>query len=265
MRVAESGPTNARPVVHLHGWGASLFSFRHALDRLPRAGCRAIAVDLRGFGLSDKPRADPHLEYRREDFRADLIGLLDRLAIGDGRVSLVGHSLGGGVALDAAIHLSDRIDRLVLINPVGFVFPRSVGLGRFVPRGLVELLGPHAVPRALVEALLRYVAFDDERAITEHVIDQYWLPTQQPGFLGAAHATASQYDWRPVPLAELSRVNNPTLVVVGRRDRLVRGGESAARLIARAEVVTLEGGHCVHEEQPETVWPRIAEFLGRNS
>ena len=45
----------ARPVVMLHGWGASLYMYRHALDRLPRPGLRAIAVDLRGYGLSDKP------------------------------------------------------------------------------------------------------------------------------------------------------------------------------------------------------------------
>ena len=57
VRVAESGPSDGRPVVMLHGWGASLYMFRHALDRFPRAGIRAIAVDLRGYGLSDKPPA----------------------------------------------------------------------------------------------------------------------------------------------------------------------------------------------------------------
>ena len=230
---------------------------------MPRAGYRAIAVDLRGYGLSDKPGGH-RPEYRREDFRDDLVALLDVLTLNH-RSVLVGHSLGGGVALDAVMHYPDRFDRLVLINPVGFAFPRAVLLSHVVPRGLVDALGAHAVPRAVVEAILRHVAFGDASAITEEVIDQYWLPTQLPGFLGAAHATAAQFDWSAFPPGSLARVAVPTLLVIGRGDRIVHGGASAARLLPNAEVVELDGGHCVHEEQPDRVWQRVIDFLGSNS
>jgi pimeloyl-ACP methyl ester carboxylesterase len=48
-RIAERGPLDAPPVVMLHGWGASLYMYRHAFERLPASGLRTIAVDLRGY------------------------------------------------------------------------------------------------------------------------------------------------------------------------------------------------------------------------
>src|SRR5437899_11106762 len=54
VRIAESGPRDGVPVIMLHGWGASLYMYRHALALLPPHGVRAIAVDLRGCGPCDK-------------------------------------------------------------------------------------------------------------------------------------------------------------------------------------------------------------------
>lgn len=259
--MAEGGAAAAPAVILLHGWCASLYSFRQALVSLPSAGFRAIACDLRGFGLSDKPRGDPTPAYRREDFRNDLAHLVEQLNLGGKPVALIGHSLGGAIALDAAMNSRTSIGPLVLINPVGFSFPSSVLLHQFMPRVFVDALGSRAIPRLLVEMILRYVAFGDSRAISQQVIDQYWLPTQEPGFTGAAHATAAQFDWRPFTPGSLGALANPTLVIVGRRDRIVAGGASAARLMPNARVVEFDGGHCVHEEQPAAVWPLVADFL----
>lgn len=228
---------------------------------LPTAGFRAIASDLRGFGLSDKPRGDHTPSYRREDFRADLDGLVEHFGLAGRPITLIGHSLGGAIALDGASHGRAPIARLVLINPVGFAFPQSVHLLHCVPRGVVDALGPRAVPRMLAEMILRYVAFGDARAVSEQVIDQYWLPTQQPGFIGAAQATAAQFDWRPFTTGSLGALASPTLVILGRQDRIVSGGASAARLMPNAKVLELDGGHCVHEEQPDVVWPLVTDFL----
>src|SRR5690348_4830460 len=75
MRVAERGPSNGRSLVMLHGWGGSLYMYRHALERFPALGFRTIAVDLRGHGLSDKP-LEPN-SYSLKSYFADLDALLD--------------------------------------------------------------------------------------------------------------------------------------------------------------------------------------------
>src|SRR6478736_3855496 len=82
-------------VVMLHGWGGSLYMFRHALDLLPSYGLQPIAVDLRGYGLSDKPVARD--SYSLNSYCADIDALLDALSVT--RVTLVGQSMGGGLAL----------------------------------------------------------------------------------------------------------------------------------------------------------------------
>src|SRR6059058_3538933 len=79
LRVAESGPASGPPVVMLHGWGASIYMYRHALERFPRLGIRTIAVDLRGHGLSDKPLAED--SYSLNAHCDDLDSLLDALAL----------------------------------------------------------------------------------------------------------------------------------------------------------------------------------------
>src|SRR3954470_2496741 len=95
VRVAESGPSDGTPVLLLHGWGASIYMYRHALALLPPHGIRAIAVDSRGFGLSDHPRARG--SYSLAAHVADLDALFDALRLR--RAALVGQSMGGGLAL----------------------------------------------------------------------------------------------------------------------------------------------------------------------
>src|SRR5207249_421231 len=80
LRVAEAGDENAPAVVTVHGWCECLYTFRHALEMLPRAGFRAIAPDMRGAGLSDKPRANG--AYTSAALRGDLIFLIDALGAG---------------------------------------------------------------------------------------------------------------------------------------------------------------------------------------
>src|SRR5215218_208678 len=86
LRIAESGPADGTPIVMLHGWGASLYMYRHALERFPKHGLRAIAVDLRGYGLSEKPKARD--SYSLTAYCDDLDALFDGLELP--RAALVG-------------------------------------------------------------------------------------------------------------------------------------------------------------------------------
>src|SRR5258705_2630892 len=79
VRVDECGPASGAPVVMVPGWGGAVYMFRHAFDPLARRGLRAIAMDPRGFGLSDKPSARG--DYSLDAYLDDLLGLFDALGI----------------------------------------------------------------------------------------------------------------------------------------------------------------------------------------
>jgi pimeloyl-ACP methyl ester carboxylesterase len=257
VRVAESGPADGSPVVLLHGWGASLYMFRHALALLPSSGFRTIAVDLRGYGLSDHPLARG--AYSLDNYLRDVEALFAALQLE--RAALVGQSMGGAVALHYALRHPSRVTKLVLINPVGLVPIGWVSLMRFVPQMLMDRAGQRAIPRWLTRWILRHVAYSDAALVTPHDVDENWGPTQQPGFAHAVRACIGEFDWAPLDMSKVSSLSVPALVVLGTRDRVVRHAASAAARLHGARVLELDGGHCVHEEHPTEVYGAIAEFL----
>lgn len=109
LHVAEAGPADGQPVLFLHGYTDSWFSFSRVFERLP-AWIRAIAPTQRGHGDSERPASD----YRQADFAGDAIALMDALRID--RADIVGHSMGSFVAQRIAIEHPDRVHRLVVVG-----------------------------------------------------------------------------------------------------------------------------------------------------
>jgi pimeloyl-ACP methyl ester carboxylesterase len=108
---AQQGRLALPPLVMLHGWAASHKFWKYCLSAFsPRR--RVIAPDLVGFGLSEKPDRD----YSIAGYTAWLGAFLDALKLS--RVTLVGHSMGGTIALNYAIEHPERIDKLVVSNPL---------------------------------------------------------------------------------------------------------------------------------------------------
>lgn len=260
VRVIESGPANGKPVVMLHGWGASVYMYRQAMDLLPSRGLRAIAVDLRGYGLSDKPTHAG--AYSLDAYCADLDALLDALELPS--ASLVGQSMGGGLALRFALRSEARVSRLVLVNPVGLVPIAYLYLLAILPRSVVAALGRRLMPRAALELILRYIAYGDPSKPAERDVDEYWAPTQLPGFVNAARSALSEFDWWPLAPAEAESLRVPTTVILGTADRLVRNAAPAARRLRGSVVHELAGGHCVLEENPSEVYAIVGDFLASN-
>jgi pimeloyl-ACP methyl ester carboxylesterase len=256
LRVAECGPAGGAPIVMFPGWGASLYTYRQALHLLPRRGARVTAVDLRGHGLSDKPTSPG--AYSLEAYCADVDALLDALALE--RATLVGHSMGGAVALHYALCRPERVDAIALINPADLVALPFLPLVRATPRAVIRAVGQRLVPRFLVAWILRHVAYGKAMLVTERDIDEYWAPTQLPGFVGAVRAMLSEFDWRPLDDSRAARLAVPSVVILGASDRLIRNTAGAAGRLNGARVHVLDGGHCVHEERPDVVYRLIADI-----
>ena len=109
LHVTERGAPDGEPVLFLHGYTDSWFSFSTVLDRLPLT-IRAIVPSQRGHGDSERPECC----YRPADFAADAVALLD--ALGVKRATVVGHSMGSFVAQRVAIDAPGRVTRLVLVG-----------------------------------------------------------------------------------------------------------------------------------------------------
>ncbi len=259
VRVLESGSSGDVDVVLLHGWVASAYSFRNELHSLPALGAHCLAADLRGFGLSDKPSARD--SYTLAAYIADLDALLDKLGLL--RVVLVGHSMGGGIALTYALARPERVRGLVLFCPTGLVPVSFLGLPRMMPRALAAIAGGRIVPRSMAGWILRHLAFSDASRVAERDVDEYWAPTQLPGFSLAARASAEEFDWRPLGASQLARMSIPTQVILGRKDRLIRNAGALAATIPNATVHELETGHVAHEERPDETHQLVASFLNR--
>jgi pimeloyl-ACP methyl ester carboxylesterase len=266
LRLAESGDSLAPPVLLLHGWGASIYMWRAWFAPLAAAGFRAVAVDLLGHGLSDKPAKDAayRLASLAEVVR-ELIGL-ERL---DG-AGVVAQSMGGTIALELALEGEPRIRRLVLVNPACFGRIRLQALGRAVSPAIVDRVLPRLVTRGVVARAHRLV-YGDPTLITERDEDEYWAPSQFPSYARAMRRLLHEFSWRRPPVdrmaARMGGLRTEVLVVLGTRDRLVRDAApyAAALRAAGAPLRVAEvpgGGHAVNEERPAEVVALSLDALG---
>ena len=256
-RLLEAGPTNGSPVVLVHGWGACVYTFRRAMPALARAGRRALAFDLRGHGLSDKPVGPGN--YTIDAMCDDLRDFMD--AAGVARADLLGHSLGGGVVLHFSLAHPERIRRLVLAAPVGLTSLRLPAIGHRLSPRFTDRFARYLTPRWMTNLLLRST-YGTPARVTDRDVDEYWAPSQFPDYYRATRALLEEFDWEPIAAKRLQSMPCRTLVILSTADRLIRGAEAPARAIRGATVVNLEGaGHLGIEECAEEFNRMMLGFL----
>ncbi len=249
LHYAETGDCEGQPVIFLHGWPDSWFSFSRVLPLLP-AEIRALALDQRGFGDSDRPPSG----YTIPEMAGDVIAFLD--ALGIERATLVGHSFGSFVARQAAIAQPDRVDKLVLI---GSGHTAANPVTREVQNALRDL--PEPIPVGFAREFQASTAHRPlpadffDRIVTEtlKLPPRLWRLTVE-GLL----------DYNDTRLLE--RIEARTLLLWGDRDALFSRVDQD-RLIetlpgARLNVYE-ETGHCPNWEQPERVAADIGALILR--
>ena len=263
LDVGSTGPV----LLVIHGLLGSHRSWEHLVDRLD-TGHRVVAPDLFGHGASAKPRGD----YSLSAHAATLRDLLDHLGVD--RVTLVGHSLGGGIAMQLCYLFPERVERLVLVS--------SGGLGRDVSPLLRSATLPGAewvLPllasrwvRARAESLGRPFA----RLVTRGGSDatEAWRGFTSLGdadsrraFLattrsvldpGGQAVTAHDH----LPMARPV----PTLIVWGTKDRMIPAwhATTAHQAIPGSRVELFEGaGHFPHLDEPDRFADLLRDFMAQ--
>ena len=251
----QSGPVEGPAVVLLHGWGASVYSWRAAIPALAANGFRVIAADLPGHGLSDTPTT--LATYTRGAMTSAAGSLLDALTVRDATV--VGVSMGGAIAAGLAIAHHPRVARVALVNPAGFGPVRFMAMAQLLaPLGLRDRASFVTV-RPLVSAFLHF-AYADRSRVTERDVDEYWATARRPGVAAAVVACLHRFSWDSFSADALRHIACPVLLVLGTRDHLIRGSEPHAREIPRLRVVRITGGHAVNEECPQAVNAALIAF-----
>jgi pimeloyl-ACP methyl ester carboxylesterase len=255
LRVVEAGPAGGRPVVLLHGLGASVYSYRAAIPALAAAGHRVVAADLPGHGLSDAPR--DLAWYSREAMVASAAALLDTV---DARNALlVGVSMGGGIAALLAVAHHPRVARVALINPVGLGRVRLTGLARALAPLPLRRYASRFVTRGLVRWAL-HRAYADPSRVSARDVDEHWAAASQPGVAPAVVALLHGFSWRPLSDDAWRGIACPVLLLLGTRDRLIVSGAARATRIPGVQIVRLEGGHALNEERPGDVNAALLRF-----
>ena len=247
LHYVELGDPDGQPIVFLHGWPDSWFSFSAVAERLPNR-YRSLLLDQRGFGDSDRPAGG----YEIRDLANDVAAFLDAASID--RATIVGHSMGSFVARCVAITFPQRVDRLALIGS-GWSGSNPVTLD--VHASLRDLAEP--VPTEFAREFQASTAFAPvpgdffERIISESLK----LPAR---LWGELLGSVIRYN----DVNDLSRIAAPTLLVWGDRDALFPGDDQdrLVRAIPHARLETYrEIGHCPNWECPDRVAADLVAFL----
>jgi pimeloyl-ACP methyl ester carboxylesterase len=269
-RVVEAGPAGGAPVVLVHGWACTAFSWRRQVPALAAAGHRVVAFDLKGHGFSDKPPLAA--EYSASAMTSFVLDVMD--AVGVESAALVGHSMGGAIAASVAFAVPDRVERLALLSPVGFGDVFGLRLGRWLSPDLAVPLLPTlgrvamAAPRWALASSFHVIWGGGPVTITPEDAEEYRAPTQFPGYVPALRHLVHAFAWTPHEQEQLARLACPVLVLFGTRDRVVipRRARDLVRRVPHGRLELVAGaGHMVQEERAEEVNAQLVGFLGGRS
>lgn len=260
-----------QPLLLIHGFGASIGHWRQNIGVLAAAGYRVFAIDLLGFGGSDKPPLDYSLTLWQEQLRAFWAEKIQAPTV------FVGNSIGGLLSLMMMAEYPDLTAGGIVINCAGGLNHRPDELNlplRFVMGSFSKLVSAPVIGSFLFERIRQkkrirntlYQVYGDRQAVTDELVDLLYEPSCDPGAqkVFASVLTAPAGD---KPEVLLPRIQHPLLVLWGEADPWTP--ISGAKLYQERATAGLDtqfhvipaAGHCPHDENPEQVNRLILDWL----
>ena len=256
----EFGDPSRPTIILIHGYTASLYVWKTTAPMLANAGFHVIAIDLVGFGYSDKPS---WFDYAITSHARMIARFMNRLGIG--RASVVGSSYGGAVAATLALDYPERVEKLVLVSTVcNDDLKRHPILKLAAIPGVGEVLAPFlAGSRAFQRHRMRgTLARVNHELITDERVEAILRP------LSAADAhhslLATSRAWSACRIEQDAHlIKQPTLIIWGEDDKVIPAsdGQKLLESIPHSRFVIFKDcGHVAQEEKSELFVEIVAEF-----
>jgi pimeloyl-ACP methyl ester carboxylesterase len=251
------------PVILIHGFGGSMWQWeqqQHALSQ----HFRVLTLDLPGAGLSDKPEID----YRPDQMLDFFVGFMDAVKIQ--QATLVGNSMGAGLAIGMALAHPTRVARLVLIDGL----PQHVmekltspsvrrALETSAPSWLVSF-GNMLFGGLMIESVLREIVYDPA-LLTPAVIERSNRNRQRPGLIKPIMTVRENLPlWESGFATRVGEITHPTLVIWGEEDRVfpIAVGEELHQTIKGSRFIRIpKAGHIPQWERPDLVNQELITFI----
>lgn len=249
LHYAEQGDSAGQPLILLHGYTDSWFSYSRVLPSLSLT-YHTYALSQRGHGDSERPASG----YNMPDFAADVVAFMD--AVGLAQATLVGHSMGSLAAQEVALAAPERVTRLILVGSGTDIRSEEV-LQLQQEVNAIEDPVPSEFAREFQASTIYHPVPDDffDRAVAESLK----LPAR---VWRAALAGQLAVDYAP----QINRIQMPTLVLRGDHDTIFSRAAQDAQVAGLANAVLKvypETGHALHWERPGEFVSDLEEFVTR--
>ncbi|MBI1730381.1 alpha/beta fold hydrolase [Candidatus Acetothermia bacterium] len=248
------------PIILLHGFASYGYSWRHNIDALAESHC-VYALDMPGFGLSDKPAKHDYSLSAQAGF---VLAFMDAMHLD--RVALAGNSMGGGVALEFAVRFPERLSGLIIISSVGL---RPDRLPRWIRKMAAQLVKGGSLSGLFVPGpkrlrwIMEYLYHDPSKIETQD-IKAFLLPMQTSEFRQALCAMIETLHLELADVDRIEMIKIPTLVLWGQEDRVLSPAHafqfSSVLQNSQMKIIS-NAGHALIQEQPRIVNEQMVQFL----
>ncbi len=263
VRLAVHEAGEGTPIVLIHGLGTSSYTWNRIMPELARDH-RVLAIDLKGFGQSDKPLDGKYSIFDQASLVANVIRERNL-----SNVMLVGHSYGGAVALAVALAQMDNgggpVERLVLLDSVAYRQPMPFFF-KVLRTPVIGELGIALVPPEVQAAHALDVAYYNARKVPNDAVQHYAKPLHSEGGRHALFQTIKSLEPENADAiaARYRDLELPSLILWCDHDRIVplRFGARLATDLPNARIEVIRScGHLPHEEQPSETVAAIRRFM----
>ena len=248
IRYLESGRSK-KTLVLVHGLGASADRWNRVIPLFAKT-FRVVALDLLGFGYSDKPSVDYTLEFLL-DFLKDFF-----THTGISNPFLIGSSLGGQIAAAYAISNPQKIEKLVLVSPAGFMVKSTAALDAYV----MAALYPNKDMATKAFNMMESSGIQADQTIVDDFVTRMRLPNAKFAFMSTLLGLQNSKLTR----SELKTISTPTMLIWGSNDSVIpfRLADNFASTIPNCRFLSMEGsGHTPYVHRPQAFTKSVLGFF----